>query len=250
MTPLTPDETRRYARQLVLKGFGGPAQQRLKAARIAVVGAGALGSPVIAYLAGAGIGHLSVIDNDQVALSNLHRQVLHGIADLGTDKVRSAENFVAARNPHVGFAGRAERLAPSNAEALLAGHDVIVDGSDNFATRRLVAETAERLGLPLVWGAVSMFDGQVTVFLPGPGRPRLADLYPQSPDDADLPGCEVVGVLGATTGVIGTLMAAEAIKLVTGIGEPLAGRLLAYDGRGARFTEMAYGVSGSGRAAP
>lgn len=247
---LSADETRRYARQLVLKGFGGPAQQRLKAARIAVVGAGALGSPVIAYLAGAGIGHLSVIDDDRVALSNLHRQILHGVAEIGTSKVESAQNFVMARNPHVGFAGLAERLTAANAQALLAGHDLVIDGSDNFATRRLVAQTARGLGLPLVWGAVSMFDGQVTVFLPGPGHPHLADLYPQNPDEADLPTCEIAGVLGATTGVIGTLMAGEAIKLVTGTGEPLVGRLLVYDGRGARFTEMAYGADGKDTVLP
>jgi molybdopterin/thiamine biosynthesis adenylyltransferase len=241
VSTLSADETQRYARQLVLKGFGGAAQQKLKAARVAVVGAGALGSPVIAYLAGAGIGRITVIDDDRVSVTNLHRQVLHGTADIGRRKVESAERFVAARNPHVIVTGQAVRLHGDNADSVLAGHDVIIDGSDSYSTRRLVAASAQALGIPLVWGAVSMFDGQVTVFVPGPEMPGLADLYPEAPEDAELPSCEVVGVLGATTGVIGTLMAGEAIKVITGLGEPLVGRLLIYDGQGARFTELRYG---------
>jgi molybdopterin/thiamine biosynthesis adenylyltransferase len=243
---LAPEETRRYARHLVLKGMGGVGQQKLKAARVLVIGAGGLGSPAIAYLAAAGIGTLGVVDDDTVALSNLQRQVVHGGADLGRSKAESAGGFVARLNPHVSFRAHVERLTPKNALRLLAGYDLVLDGTDNFETRLAVAEAAEAAKLPLVAGAVSMFDGQVTVFAPclprsdGTANPRFRDLYPDTPDPEDLPSCEAVGVLGATTGVIGTLMAMEAIKLVTGIGEPLISRLLIYDGRAARFTEFSY----------
>jgi molybdopterin/thiamine biosynthesis adenylyltransferase len=243
---LTPEETRRYARHVVLRGIGGSGQQRLKAARVLVIGAGGLGSPVIAYLAAAGIGTLGVVDDDEVSLSNLQRQLVHRTEDIGRLKTDSAESFVVALNPHVRFVGHALRLDSGNAAPIFAAYDLVLDGSDNFETRLAVAEAAEAAGLPLVSGAVSMFDGQVTVFAPhlvgsnGKSRPRFRDLYPETPDAADLPSCEAVGVLGAVTGVIGTLMAMEAIKLVTGMGEPLLGRLLLYDGRAARFTELGY----------
>ncbi|MGB3337310.1 MAG: HesA/MoeB/ThiF family protein [Devosia sp.] len=234
--PLSPDETRRYARHLVLKGMGGPGQQALKRARVLVAGAGGLGSPVIAYLAGAGIGTLGIADHDTVSLSNLHRQVIH--AEIGAGKAESAGRFAGNLNPHVSIVVHAERLEADNAEAVLAGYDLVLDGTDNLATRRIVAATCEALGLPLVSGAVSMFDGQVTVF--APGGPRFADLYPAEADDGDLPSCEATGILGPLTGVIGTLMAMEAIKLITGIGEPLIGRVLTYDGKGGRFSEFSY----------
>lgn len=234
----SPDETRRYARHLVLKGMGGQGQQALKAAKVLVVGAGGLGSPVIAYLAAAGVGTLGVVDNDTVSLSNLQRQVLHTTAGIGTGKAESAANFAAALNPHVMFKAHDQRLDSTNAADLIVGYDIVLDGSDNFATRLAVANACEALGKPLVSGAVSMFDGQVTVFTHD--GPRFAALYPESPDDADLPNCEATGILGPLTGVIGTLMAMEAIKLVTGIGMPLVGRLLIYDGRDAKFTELAY----------
>lgn len=239
MTPaLSPQETKRYARHLVLRDVGGVGQQKLKAARVLVVGAGGLGSPVIAYLAGAGIGTMGIVDNDVVGLSNLQRQIVHRTADDGIGKAANAGNFVTALNPNVAVVPHAVRLDTGNADTLVAGYDLVLDGTDNFDTRRLVAEACERAGKPLVSGAVSMWDGQVTVFLPG-GR-RFADLYPVTPDAEDLPSCEVVGVMGPLTGVIGTLMAMEAIKLITGTGEPLAGRLLLYDGRSARFTELEY----------
>ena len=238
MTALTPDETRRYARHIVLRGIGGEGQQRLKAARVLVIGAGGLGSPVIAYLAAAGVGTLGVVDHDTVSLSNLQRQLIHDTGGIGSPKAESAGQFVAALNPHVAFMPHAERLGLENAAAVMAGYDLVLDGTDNFSTRRIAAEAAAARGLPLVSGAVSMFDGQVTVFAPG-GR-QFADLYPATPDEADLPACEVVGVLGAVTGVIGTLMAMEAIKLITGLGTPLVDRLLLYDGRDARFTELSY----------
>lgn len=238
MTALTPEETRRYARHLVLKDIGGAGQQKLRAARVAVIGAGGLGSPAIAYLAAAGVGTIGVVDDDTVSLSNLQRQIVHRTEDIGTGKAENAGRFVAAMNPHVSVMPHVVRLDAGNARGLLEPYEIVIDGTDNFETRKIVAEAAEGLGLPLVSGAVSMWDGQVTVFLPG-GR-RFADLYPLTPDAADVPSCEAVGVLGAVTGVIGTLLAMETIKLITGTGDVLAGRLLLYDGRAARFTELEF----------
>lgn len=241
---LSPEETRRYARHLVLKGFGGAGQQTLKAAKVLVVGAGGLGSPAIAYLAATGVGTLGIADDDTVALSNLQRQVLHRSDGLGEGKAESAGRFVAGLNPHVEVVIHAEHVGLDNAGALVAGYDVVLDGTDNLATRRAVAAACEAARVPLVSGAVSMFDGQVSVLAPhlaradGRPAPRFDDLYPAAADDADMPSCEVTGVLGPLTGVVGTLMAMEAVKLVAGLGEPLIGRLLLYDARAARFTEV------------
>ena len=234
--PLSPEETRRYARHLVLKGMGGSGQQALKAAKVLVVGAGGLGSPVIAYLAAAGVGTLGIVDYDAVSLSNLQRQVIH--SEIGTNKAESAGRFAHALNPHVEMVLHTERLVADTAESVLDGYDLVLDGTDNLDTRRAVAAAATKLGVPLVSGAVSMFDGQLTVFAPsGPGFDAL---YPPEADDADLPSCEATGILGPLTGIIGTLMAMEAIKLLTGIGEPLIGRILVYDGKGGRFSEFSY----------
>lgn len=238
MSALSPEETRRYARHIVLRGVGGEGQQKLKSARVLVVGAGGLGSPVIAYLVAAGMGTIGVVDHDTVSLSNLQRQIIHRSDAVGMPKVESAEAFATGLNPFVSLIPHNERFTPENAKRLLADYDLVIDGTDSFETRLCVAEAAEQVQKPLVSGAVSMFDGQVTVFLPG--HRRFRDLYPITPDAEDLPACEVVGVLGAVTGIIGTLMAMEAIKLVTGLGTPLVDRLLLYDGRDARFTEMAY----------
>ena len=238
MSALSPDEIKRYSRHIVLRGVGGDGQQKLKATRVLVVGAGGLGSPAIAYLAAAGVGTLGVVDHDTVSISNLQRQVIHQSAGVGVPKVESAREFVAGLNAHVQFVPHVERITADNASGLMGGYDLVLDGTDNFSTRAVTAAAARAAGLPLVSGAVSMFDGQVTVF--SPGGPQFTDLYPDTPDEADLPACEVVGVLGAVTGVIGTLMAMEAIKLITGVGEPLIGRLLLYDGRAARFDEMRY----------
>jgi molybdopterin/thiamine biosynthesis adenylyltransferase len=240
MALLSAEETRRYARHLVLKGMGGDGQQKLKAARVLVVGAGGLGSPAIAYLAAAGVGMLGVVDDDTVSISNLQRQIIHTTGQEGRQKTDSAATFVAGLNPHVMFEAIPKRIVRDNARLLVGAYDLVVDGSDSFGTRRVVAEAAAEDGRPLVAGAVSMYDGQVTTIVPG--GPQFADLYPDEPDPADLPACEIVGVLGAVTGVIGTLMAMEAIKLITGLGEPLVGRLLLYDGRSARFTELSYGA--------
>jgi molybdopterin/thiamine biosynthesis adenylyltransferase len=233
--PFTADESRRYARHLVLKGFGGAGQQALKRARVLVVGAGGLGSPAIAYLAGAGVGTLGIADGDTVSLSNLQRQVIHPASAIGESKSASAARFAAALNPHVQVREHAA-ITAANVDAVLGGYDLVLDGTDNLATRRIVAAAAASLALPLVSGAVSMFDGQLTVF--APGGPGFDALYPVEADDADLPSCEATGVLGPLTGVIGTLMATEAIKLITGIGTPLVGRVLLYDGRDGRFSEI------------
>jgi molybdopterin/thiamine biosynthesis adenylyltransferase len=236
----SPDETRRYARHLVLKGIGGEGQQKLKSARVLVIGAGGLGSPVIAYLAAAGVGTIGIADDDAVSLSNLQRQIVHTSARDGIAKTESAAVFAHDLNPHVTVVPIRNRIDATNVLGILADYDLVVEGTDNFPTRRDVAAAAAAEGKPLVSGAVAMFDGQVTVFVPN--GPQFVDLYPDTPDPADLPACEIVGVLGALTGVIGTLMAMETIKLITGVGEPLVGRLLLYDGRAARFTELTYGA--------
>jgi molybdopterin/thiamine biosynthesis adenylyltransferase len=235
--PLSSEETRRYSRHLVLKGMGGAGQQRLKAARVLVVGAGGLGSPVVAYLAGAGVGTLGIVDHDTVGLSNLQRQIIHPVAGIGENKAQSAGRFAQALNPHVQLELIAERLETSNAGSILARYDLVLDGTDNLATRRIVAAAAMAQAKPLVSGAVSMFDGQVTIFTPG--GPQFQDLYPAEADDADLPSCEATGILGPLTGVIGSLMAMETVKLITGIGTPLVGRVLVYDGKDGRFSEFA-----------
>lgn len=238
--PLSADETRRYARHLVLKGFGGAGQQALKAGSVLVVGAGGLGSPAIAYLAAAGVGRLGIADHDAVSVSNLQRQVVHGVDDIGTNKAHSAKAFSAGLNPHVVVEPLTAGITADNAVALMAPYDIVLDGSDNLATRRLVADTAAALEKPLVSGAVSMFSGQVTVFAPHLGGPGHEAIFAVEADDASLPSCELSGILGPVTGVIGTLMAMEAIKLLTGVGAPLIGRLLIYDSREARFSELKY----------
>ena len=187
---LSPEETRRYARHLVLRGIGGEGQQKLKAARVLVIGAGGLGSPVIAYLAAAGVGAIGIADDDAVSLSNLQRQIIHTTADDGVLKAESAAAFVGALNPHVSVETIALRVSTENAAGIVEGFDLVVDGSDTFDTRAVVATAAAAAGKPLVSGAVSMFDGQITVFVPG--GPQFRDLYPDTPDAEDLPACEGV----------------------------------------------------------
>lgn len=244
---LTPEESRRYARHIVLKGVGGPGQQRLKSAKVLVAGAGGLGSPVIAYLAAAGVGTIGIIDDDEVAISNLQRQVIHTTDSIGTKKTDSARRFAQSLNPEVAIHRHDTHITGSTAEELVAGYDMVVDGTDNFGTRLAISDAAHKQSRTLVLGGVSMYDGHVTVIAPhtpdpsGRPNPRFRDLYPDVPEHPDVPSCEVTGVLGAVTGVIGTLMAMEAIKIITWIGEPLIGRLLMYDGRAARFSEIAYG---------
>ena len=246
---LGPDELERYARHIVLRDVGGPGQQKLKAARVFVIGAGGLGAPLIQYLAAAGIGTIGIVDDDVVALSNLQRQVIHDTGTVGVAKVESARRAVMRLNPHVRVETHALRLDAENADALIGAYDVVADGTDNFETRYAVADACAARERPLVHAAVGRFDGSITVLKPfetGPdGRrnPSYRDLFPEPPPPGLVPSCAVAGVLGALTGVIGTLQAMEAIKLITGIGEPLVGRLMLYDALGARFDTVRYKAS-------
>ncbi|MGH6956118.1 MAG: HesA/MoeB/ThiF family protein [Caulobacteraceae bacterium] len=220
----TDEEVERYARHLVLREIGGPGQQRLKAARVLIVGAGGLGAPAALYLAAAGVGEIALVDPDTVALSNLQRQVLYGTDDAGRGKVEAAKARLFALNPHVRVEAIRARLAAGNAAALVRGRDLVLDGTDDFATRFAVNEACVAEGVMLVSGAMGRWTGQVGVFA---GRPCYRCLVPEIPPDAET--CAAVGVVGALAGVIGSMMALEAVKALAGAGEPLAGRLLIYD---------------------
>ena len=228
----------RYARHLVLPEIGGAGQQRLREARVLVVGAGGLGSPAIQYLAAAGVGHLRVVDDDVVSLSNLQRQVLHATASVGRPKVESAVQEVARLNPDCAVDPVHERLTKGNVERLLDGVTVALDGSDNFATRYLVADACEAAEVPLVTAAVGRFDGTLTVQVPQGKRYR--DLFPEPPPEGIVATCAEAGILGAVTGVMGALQAAEAIKLITGAGDVLAGEVLMVDLLSMRFDRIAF----------
>ena len=238
---LSDAERARTARHTRLAGFGEIAQRRLAAARIAVVGAGGLGSPAVLGLAAAGVGELIVIDDDVVEQSNLQRQVLHRLGDVGAPKVDSAVRAAADLSPETAVRAVRERLSLENAAELFAGADLVIDGTDTFETREAVASAAEQLGIPLVWGSVQGFDAQVTVFWNRPPHGVdpvvLSDLYPHG-SVGDVPTCADVGVLGALCLQVGSLLATEAIKLVAGIGEPLLGRVLVIDGLRARQHEV------------
>lgn len=240
--PLTGEELERYSRQLLLPALGERGQRRLRNARICVVGAGGLGSPVLLYLAAAGVGTLGIVDDDGVDLTNLQRQVLHGTADVGRRKVVSAAERLNALDPGVRLRTHSERLTAANAVGVLRNYDVVIDGTDNFPTRYVVNDACTELGLPLVWGSVLRFDAQISVFW---GRPPdgigvaaidLRDLFPSPPEGT--PSCAEAGVLGALCGVVGSGMAIEAIKLVAGVGEPLLGRVLVLDTLTSRWTEV------------
>jgi molybdopterin/thiamine biosynthesis adenylyltransferase len=221
----SPDEVERYARHLVLREVGGPGQQALAAARVLIVGAGGLGSPAALYLAAAGVGTIGLVDPDTVSLSNLQRQVLFAVKDMGVAKVTAAREHLAALNPHVVVVPHRMALSEANAAGLIADYDLVLDGTDDFATRFCVSDACGAHRKPLVSGALGRWTGQVGVFT---GQPCYRCLVPEIPPDAET--CAVVGVVGALAGVIGSMMALEAIKLITGAGEPLAGRLLVYDG--------------------
>ena len=223
---LSPDERERYARHILLKEIGGPGQQRLKAATVALVGVGGLGAPAALYLAAAGIGRLKLIDDDAVSLSNLQRQILYRSADVGAPKVERARDVLAGLNAHVAIETTAQRLTEANAADLLRGADIVLDGSDDFATRFAVNAACHALGVPLVSGAIGRWDGQVAVF--APEGPCYRCFVPEPPPDAET--CARVGVVGALTGVIGSIMALEAIKHVAQAGEPLTERVLLFDG--------------------
>ena len=231
------EEVERYARHLVLREIGGPGQQRLKAARVLIVGAGGLGAPAALYLAAAGVGEIAIVDPDVVSLSNLQRQVLYATADDGAPKVERAAARLTALNPNVRIAPIAERLTDANARALVADRDLVLDGTDDFATRFAVNGACVAEGVTLVSGAIGRWTGQIGVFA---ARPCYQCLVPEIPPDAET--CSVVGVVGALAGVIGSMMALEAVKVLTAAGETLAGRLLIYDALAAEVRTVRVGA--------
>jgi adenylyltransferase/sulfurtransferase len=243
---LSPDEIERYARHIVLREVGGPGQAKLKQAGVLVVGAGGLGAPLLLYLAAAGVGTLGVVDDDKVSLSNLQRQVIHDTGDLDVPKVESATAAIRKINPHVRVVPHAERLTAKNALAIIGGYDIVADGSDNFATRYAVSDACFHARKPLVTAAVGQFDGSITTLRPyeaGPdGRPNptYRCLFPEPPPAGSVPACQEAGILGALTGVLGSMMALEVIREIVGFGEGLVGRLLMVDARAMRFETVAY----------
>ncbi len=232
------DELERYARHLVLPEFGGRGQASLARARVAVVGAGGLGSPCLLYLAAAGVGRLTIIDDDAVALSNLQRQVLFETADAGEMKAERAASHLHALNPHVETVAVPLRLDADNVDALLAGHDLIIDGCDSFTTRLLVADSALAAGVPLISGAVGPFDGQVAVFKGHDPALPCYRCFVGSPEDQPDRNCAAVGVLGALTGVVGSLMAMESIRELSGFSPSSAGRITLFDAMAGRFRTL------------
>ena len=244
---LTPEEIARYKRHLVLREVGGQGQQALKAARVLVVGAGGLGSPLLLYLAAAGVGHIGIIDDDTVSLDNLQRQIVHDTAHIGVRKVESAAETIAGLNPHVTVEAIAARIDTGNALDIIGRYDIVCDGSDNFATRYLVSDACYLAKRTLVFAAVGQFDGYLTTFKPhltdanGTPFPSYRCLFPEAPPPGTVLNCSEVGVLGASVGVIGTLQAVEVVKEILSIGDSLAGRLMLYDALSARFSEMKFG---------
>ena len=225
---LSVEEIARYSRHLIIPDVGVPGQKRLKNAKVLVVGAGGLGSPALLYLAAAGVGTLGIIDFDVVDESNLQRQVIHGVSDLGKPKALSAKESIVEINPHVNVILHEERLDSDNALDIFRPYDLVLDGTDNFATRYLVNDACVLLGKPYVWGSIYRFEGQVSVFWDEHG-PNYRDLYPVPPPPGMVPSCAEGGVLGVLCASIGSVMVTEAIKLITGIGESLLGRLMVYD---------------------
>ena len=236
---LSDDELERYARHLMLREIGGPGQRRLSAARVLVVGAGGLGSPALMYLAAAGVGALGIVDDDAVSLSNLQRQILHATERVGQPKTDSARAALAALNPHVRVETFPVRLTAANADALVAGWDLALDGSDNFDAREALNAACARAGVPLVAAAIGQWEGQLSVWDPARGGPCWTCVFPTRPAAGLAPSCAEAGVMGALAGVMGALQATEAIKRLTGAGDTLAGRLLLYDALGAEFRTVA-----------
>lgn len=223
------DELTRYARHIILREVGGPGQKRLKQARVLVIGAGGLGSPALQYLAAAGVGTIGVIDDDVVEATNLHRQVIHTEAMIGRPKVESAMGAMLAQNNHLAVRPYHRRLTADIAAELFADYDLILDGSDNFDTRYLVNATAVKAGKPLISAALTQWEGQISVWDPAKGAPCYACVFPEAPDRSLVPSCAEAGVIGPLPGIIGAIMAAEAVKQITGAGETLRGRMLIYD---------------------
>jgi molybdopterin/thiamine biosynthesis adenylyltransferase len=243
---LSADELERYARHIVLREVGGPGQAALKEASVLVVGAGGLGAPALMYLAAAGVGVLGVVDDDVVSLSNLQRQVIHSTPDIGRRKVDTAAERIHALNPHVRFAAHASRLSAGNAMALIGGYDLVLDGSDNFDTRYLVSDACYLAAKPLITGALGVFDGSLTTIraheknAEGQFNPTYRCLFPEPPPSGTVPACAEAGVMGALAGVLGSMMALEAVREIVGFGEGLVGRLLMVDARAMRFETLRY----------
>jgi len=241
---LTPEEIQRYKRHLVLREVGGQGQQKLKAAKVLVVGAGGLGSPVLMYLAAGGVGTVGIIDDDRVSLDNLQRQIAHDTEHVGEAKVLSAGDMARRLNPYVAVEAIETRLDADNAASIIGRFDIVADGSDNAETRYLVSDACYFAKRTLVFGAVGPFDGYVSTFKPhqrdagGTPYPSYRCLFPEAPPPGTIPNCAEVGVLGAVVGVIGTLQATEVLKEILGIGTSLAGRLLMYDALAARFETL------------
>lgn len=239
MNPLSPEELGRYDRHLMLSQVGSEGQQRLKNARVLLVGLGGLGSPAALYLAAAGVGCLGLVDGDRVDESNLQRQVLYGTDDVGRGKTEAASARLQALNPHLQVIEHSEMFGAANGLGLCSDYDLVLDGSDNFATRYLVNDACVLAGKPNVYGSVYRFQGQVSVFHPAAGGPCYRCLHPQPPPPGSVPSCAEAGVLGVLPGVVGTLQATEAIKLILGAGKGLAGRLLVFEALGMKFRELA-----------
>ncbi|MGO9023512.1 MAG: HesA/MoeB/ThiF family protein [Beijerinckiaceae bacterium] len=240
------EEVERYARHLVLRDVGGPGQQKLKAARVLVIGAGGLGAPLLQYLAAAGVGELGIVDDDKVSLSNLQRQILFATADVGRPKVEAAGEALARLNPHVEITPFPLRLTKENVARLVSGWTLVVDGSDNFETRYVTSDACFFAARPLVTGAVGSFDASLTTLRPfektadGTPNPTYRCLFPEPPPPGTVPACAEAGVLGALTGILGALMGLEAIREIVGFGENLVGRLLLIDALTMRFETIRY----------
>ena len=235
---MSPAELTRYSRHLVLPEVGPEGQARLKASSVLLIGAGGLGSPLALYLAAAGVGRLGLVDFDKVELSNLQRQVLHGTRDVGRPKLDSARDRLADVNPHVQLDTYEARFSATNARQICADYDLIIDGTDNFPTRYLANDVSVLLGKPNVYGSIYRFEGQVSVFHPAAGGPCYRCLYPEPPPPGMVPSCAEGGVLGVLPGIVGTLQATEALKLLLGVGRPLRARLLLFDALSMRFDEL------------
>jgi sulfur-carrier protein adenylyltransferase/sulfurtransferase len=236
--PFTEDQVQRYSRHIILPNIGGAGQRKLLDSKVLVIGAGGLGSPVLMYLAAAGIGTLGIVDFDKVDTSNLQRQILHTNADVDRPKVASALEHLRALNPTIELIGHDTLLNADNVMELMEPYDVVIDGTDNFPVRYLVNDATQFLGKPLVYGSIYQFEGQATVFLPGQDAPCYRCLFPSPPPPGTVPSCAEGGVFGVLPGVIGAIQATEAIKLITGEGESLVGRLLLYDALHMDFQEV------------
>jgi molybdopterin/thiamine biosynthesis adenylyltransferase len=231
----TEDQVTRYARHIILPQIGGAGQRKLIDSKVLAIGAGGLGSPVAMYLAAAGIGTLGIVDFDRVDLTNLQRQILHTTADVGRSKVESAVDHLRQLNPTIEVVPHDTILSSANAFDVIEPYDIVIDGTDNFPVRYLVNDATQMLGKPLVYGSIYQFDGQATVFMPGKDAPCYRCLFPEPPPPGTVPSCAEGGVFGVLPGIVGCIQATEAIKLITGIGDPLIGRLLIFDALGMEF---------------